>query len=215
MLRSRLFLLAVLALAFLPRPGWSAGDTRTLDQLTARAKALEKRSYGPEIPAMEILELESEFISLLRQDPENREVAAGLVSFYGRWLWTLKAPAPALLDLVRTSRDPGGLARIFVERFGEGPYPIQAQIALAAVAARPSDPVLWDLAAKVSPDVAWKISFQEEAFRVALSAPSASSGAAATSALAARWLASWQGGTLSLEEKDGQWIVQEVSSWIT
>jgi hypothetical protein len=29
------------------------------------------------------------------------------------------------------------------------------------------------------------------------------------------WSASWQGGMLSLEEKDGQWIVKELSSWVT
>jgi hypothetical protein len=29
------------------------------------------------------------------------------------------------------------------------------------------------------------------------------------------WSASWQGGTVDLEEKDGRWVATEISSWIT
>lgn len=190
MLRSRPVLFAaLLGLVLLPRPGWSARRADTLDRLEARAEALQERSFeGEEISVAEIQELESEFISLLHRDPENRGVATRLASFYGDWYWNLKRPAPALLELVRTSRDPAGLVQVFVERVGEGPYPLQAQIVLAALSSRPSDPVLWDLAAKASPDVAWKIAFQEEAFRVRLASPSSSSDTPATPVLATRWL---------------------------
>src|SRR5689334_14690639 len=102
MLRPRLFLPAIaLTLACLPRPGWpAAGGAGTLDQLAARVKALEERAYEGDVPEEEIRNLESEFISLFRRDPENRAVAKGLASFYEDWQWKLKAPDPALLDLV-------------------------------------------------------------------------------------------------------------------
>jgi hypothetical protein len=29
------------------------------------------------------------------------------------------------------------------------------------------------------------------------------------------WSASWQGGTVDLELKDGRWVATEISSWIT
>lgn len=188
MLRSRLFLLAaVLVLIVLPRPGWSAeGGASTLAQLAARVKAFEDLDYDERPSDEEIRNLESEFISLLRQDPGER-VAKQLAAFYDNWHWSgrLTSPDPALLDIVRTSRDPAGLARILVEPAGEG-SPLHMQIAVAALSVSPSEPGLWDLAAKVSLDEAWKIAFQEEAFRVRLANPSASSDAAPV--LAARWL---------------------------
>jgi hypothetical protein len=189
MLRPRLFLLAaVLILIALPRPGWSAeGGASPLAQLAARVKAFEDRDYDQRPSEEEIRNLESEFISLLRQDPGER-VATQVAAFYSNWHWSgrLTSPAPALLDIVRTSRDPAGLARILLEPAGEGGSPLHMLIAVAALSVSPSDPGLWDLAAKVSLDEAWKIAFQEEAFRVRLAAPSASSDAAP--ALAARWL---------------------------
>src|SRR6185295_9095758 len=120
--------------------------------------------------------------------PENRAVATRLASFYGSWLWAWKTPAPALLDFVRTSRDPTGLVQVFIEPIGEGRYALQAQIVFAALSSRPSDPVLWDLAAKVVPEPAWKIALQQEAFRLGLTASSDSSGTLSAPALAARWL---------------------------
>lgn len=189
MLRPCLFLLAaVLVQVVLPRPGWSAeGGASTLTQLAARVKAFEDREYDERPSDEEIRNLESEFISLLRQDPGER-VAKQLAAFYDNWHWSgrLTSPDPALLDLVRTSRDPTGLARILLEPPVEGSHPLHMQIAAAALSVNPSDPGLWDLAAKVSPDAAWKITFQEEAFRVRLAKPSASSDAAPV--LAARWL---------------------------
>jgi hypothetical protein len=187
--RSRLLLIAVfLTLVFLPHPGWSVKDTGTLDQLAARAKAFKERNYRDKVSETEIRNLESGFIFLLRQDPENQTVAAQLALFYVDWNWTLKNPAPALLDCVRTSRNPTGLAQIFIQVTGEGAHALQTQITLAAIASRPADFVLWDMAAKVAPDVAWKIAFQEEAFRLRLAAPAASSGTPSAPALAARWL---------------------------
>ena len=176
---------ALLALVLLSRPGWSAGGADALDQLAARAEALEERRHGNEIPETEIRDLESRFISLMRQTPEDRAVATQLASFYDDLTWSLRTPAPELLDLVRTSQDPAELARIFIDA---GSSVLQAQIALAALESRPADPVLWDWAAKAVPDEAWRILFQEEAFRVRLAAPSASSDTPSAPALAARWL---------------------------
>ncbi|HEX3130724.1 MAG TPA: thrombospondin type 3 repeat-containing protein [Thermoanaerobaculia bacterium] len=188
MLRSRIFLFAlVLALAVLPCPGWSAEGT--LDQLVARTKALEDREYDEEISETEIRNFESEFISLLRQDPGER-VATELAAFYDNYHWSgkLTSPDPALLDIVRTSQDPAGLARLLLAPTGESDSPLHVQIAVAALAVSPTDAGLWDQAAKVMPDAAWKITFQEEAFRVRLAAPSSSSDAPTAPALAARWL---------------------------
>jgi hypothetical protein len=160
-----------------------------LDQLVARTKALEDREYDEKISETEIRNFESEFISLLRQDPGG-PVATQLAAFYDNWHWagTLTSPDPALLDIVRTSHDPAGLARILLEPTGERSSPLHMQIAVVALAVSPLDPGLWDRAAKVSPDATWKIAFQEEAFRVRLASPSASSEAPTARVLAARWL---------------------------
>jgi hypothetical protein len=191
MLRPRLFLLAaVLVLIVLPCPGWSAGGgAGALAQLEARVKALEDRDYDAEISEEEIRNLESEFISLLRQDPGGR-VATPLAAFYNNWRWSrmLTSPDPALLDIVRTSQDPAGLARTLLAPTEESSSPLHTQIAVVALSVSPSDVGLWDQAAKVTPDAAWKIAFQEEAFRVRLAATAASSDAPAAPVLAAKWL---------------------------
>jgi len=119
MLRPRFLIAAILALILFPRAGWSAGGAGGLEDLVARAKALEERGWKDELPEPEIRDLESGFISLLHQDPENRAVAAQMASFYGQWCRTLKTPAPELLDFVRTSHDPAGLAQILLEPVDE------------------------------------------------------------------------------------------------
>jgi hypothetical protein len=187
MLRPRLVLLAAaLALLLFTPAGRPSGGGESLDQLTAQAEGFNERRG--QVSDAEIRELESKFISLLRQDSENQEVAEGLASFYAYRHRSLKTPAPALLELVRTARDPAGLTRIFVDAVGEGRYGLQAEIALAALASRPMDPVLWELAAQVAPASAWTLAFQEAAFRSRATAPSAA-GDPTTAALAARWLA--------------------------
>jgi len=166
--RPRLLLLAaVLVLVFLPRPGRSA-ERNEEDNATIRGN-------------------EARLISDLRRDPGNKIVATQLAKFYTDWRSSLRTPGPALLDLVRTTRDPARLIGFFTDWVGDGDHPFEAQIALAALAARPADPALWDIVAMVVPEP-WKIPFQEEAFRVRLAAPAAAAATPSASALAARWI---------------------------
>jgi hypothetical protein len=186
---------AVLAPVLSPRPGWSVQGAAALEQLAARDKALQERRdadrTGTAISEAEIRDLESGFISLLRQDPEDRTVATQLATFHSRWYGFLSAPAPELLDLVRTSHVSTGIVQLLTEQVGEGSHPFHAQIALAALAGRPADPWLWDLAASVAPEP-WKIPFQEEAFRARLTTSStpgdAPAGTPSAPNLAARWI---------------------------
>ncbi|MES1240110.1 MAG: thrombospondin type 3 repeat-containing protein [Acidobacteriota bacterium] len=192
MLRLRTLLLtAVLALVLLPGAGWSAqGTASALDPLEKRARDLEARQYDERISEAEIQDLESEFISLLRQDPGNRSVADRVAQFYDHWHSYLTAVNPALLDLVRTSADPVQWVRTLVGPDGEERSTVYGHIVLAALSARPSDARLWDRAAKVTPDAAWRIAFLEEAFRIRLAASSTPTEISEVPPAAARWLSS-------------------------
>jgi hypothetical protein len=184
--RPRLLLTNVLLSILVSLPAWSAEGASPLEALVARSQALEKRQdQREEIAEAEIRDLESGFISLLRQDPGNRAVLAQAASFYARWSWPLKTPAAALLDLVQASPD---LAVAFAEPVGEGEYPLQAQIVLAALSSRQQDSELWETAAKLAPGAASKIAFQEEAFRVRLTGAASPAESPTAAALAERWL---------------------------
>jgi hypothetical protein len=184
MLRPRLLLHSgILGLALFPCAGWSSDAA--LDDVQARAKALVARHQRNDVPEADIRNVESGFISLMRQHPDDGEIAKALASFYQDRFFNRNAPDPALLDLVRTARDPVGLIRVFIRPQRESPSPLYAPIAVAALFTRPMDAGLWDLAAMVSPDAAWEIAFQEEAFRLQLAD---SPDAAETGAMAARWL---------------------------
>jgi hypothetical protein len=190
MLRPRpLLLTAVLALVFLPGAGWSAGGAASaLDQLAKRSQDLEERQYDERISEAEIQNLESEFISLLRQDPGNRPVVDQVGLFYRHWHPYMTTVSPALLDLVRTSPDPIRWVRTLLEPVGEERSAVHGHIVLAALSARPSEAWLWDLAAKVTPDAAWRIAFEEEALRIRLASPSTPSDTSEAPPVAARWL---------------------------
>ncbi len=140
-----------------------AGEAGALSGIQERAKRLsERRNRGETVPEPEIREVESEFISSLNGTLENPKVLEALQDFYGDH-WSL-APAPALLDLVERSPDPSRLALRFVDE-GAGNPSVMRDVVLAALAARPSQVVLWIKAAGMMAKPVWRIALFEEAFQ--------------------------------------------------
>jgi hypothetical protein len=142
--------------------GLSAGAAARLAEALAAQQALEKRNDQDD-PAFEqeIRRIESEFIFLLNQAPDDPRIAAEVGWFYnGDWL--SRVPSPALLDLVARSADPIRLA----DRLTEHGYSrATAEILFAALAVDPKPAELWQRAAQLTSDPAWKIALLEESYR--------------------------------------------------
>jgi hypothetical protein len=139
-----------------------AGDAavRLADFLAATDQALAHQ--GLEASGPEMRRIESGFIGLLAQAPENPVIADEMSWFYGRS--SLDSPDPALLDLVARSPDPARLAlRLSREAFN---WLGGTQILIAALAVRPEPAVLWNEAARnLFERSSWKMAFYEEALR--------------------------------------------------
>jgi hypothetical protein len=150
--------------AFQERLGLSGDAAARLADALAAHQNLEKREdWFERTFFQEIRRIESEFIALLQQAPENPAIAAEVSWFYRYWSDSLGTPAPALLALVARDRDSAGLALRLTQKTeaNEG-----AQILVAALAVRPQAVVLWVEAARNLPDASpWKVAFLEEAYR--------------------------------------------------
>jgi hypothetical protein len=174
---------ARLAQALAKGLGLSADAAGRMAQAVAQEHALDEDPKRPDLePALR--NIESQFIVLLRQVPENPAVASQTAWFYARWNGALRTPDPALLDLVQASADPAGLAESLIGPGGGGN--LGAHILLAALDVRPADSGLWEKAVLSVLQPAWQTAFQEEAYRTAAaSGPPALPTAAR---LAADWL---------------------------
>ena len=163
--------LAVL-LAFLlcgGRPGF-ATDPAGSDDPEARLARIESRSVaahstlgsGRPLTWKELRRIEADLIDLFRDNPENPAVAEALGRFYSGWR-DLDVPSPALLPLVGKAREPVVLARRIRGEQGGGAAVVR--VLLATLAARPSEPILWKLAADAAYWPEWKAAFLREALR--------------------------------------------------
>ncbi len=139
-----------------------SGETATqlADLLAATDQVFAHQ--GREASGLEIRRIESGFIGLLAQVPENPVIADEMSWFYDRS--SLDSPDPALLDLVARSPDPARLAlRLSREAFN---WLGGAQILIAALAVRPEPAALWNEAARTLFErSSWKMAFYEEALR--------------------------------------------------
>ena len=143
--------------------GLSAEAAARLAGALAASKALaEKRSQDDPAFETEIRRIESEFIFLLNQAPDDPRIADEVSWFYGEGLGGSRAPSPALLDLVARSADPVRLAARLTKH---GNSRATEEILFAALAVRPEPAVLWRRAAQLAYDPPWKIAFLEEASR--------------------------------------------------
>jgi hypothetical protein len=142
--------------------GLSAGAAARLAEALAASQALGTRR-DPDDPAFEqeIRRIESEFIILLNQEPDNPRIAAEVGFFYNGY-WLSRTPAPAMLDLVARSADPVRLAQRLTEH---GYSRADEEILFAALAVRPEAAELWHRAAQLTYDPAWKIALLEENYR--------------------------------------------------
>jgi hypothetical protein len=155
--------LFVLLACGVPR-GLAAAPAPGLTEVVARQAAVRARLMTDDPPSeREVRAVEADLIDLLRQAPDAPAVADSLGQLYQDWYQVFSEPAPALLDLVEHARDPAELARRLRGAGRSGPAIVR--IVLAALAARPADPVLWKLAADSSYPNVWKAAFLEEAFR--------------------------------------------------
>ncbi|HEY4589431.1 MAG TPA: hypothetical protein VII86_09385, partial [Thermoanaerobaculia bacterium] len=135
---------------------------RLAGALAAQQTLAEKTAQDDPAFEPEIRRIESEFISLLNQAPDNPRIADEVGWFYYRGLGWWRAPSPALLDLVTRSADPARLAARLTEH---GNSKAIEEILFAALAVDPKAAVLWRRAAQITFDPAWKIAFLEEAWR--------------------------------------------------
>ncbi|MFL6236447.1 MAG: hypothetical protein ACJ76N_25175 [Thermoanaerobaculia bacterium] len=142
--------------------GLSAGAAARLAEALAAQQALEQRSDQDD-PAFEqeIRRIESEFIILLNQAPDDPRIATEVGFFYNGY-WLSRVPAPAMLDLVARSADPVRLAESLTEH---GYSRATEEILFAALAVRPEAAELWHRAAQLTYDPAWKIALLEENYR--------------------------------------------------
>ena len=173
-----------LAQVYRQRLGLAADTAVRLADALAGLQALDDRRSGEGEPAFEqeIRQVESQFISLLDQAPDDPEIADDVSWFYGREVWYSRVPSTPLLDLVARSADPARIATRLTKR---GFSKADAEILLAALSARPESAVLWHHASQLTYNLAWKIALLEEACR---QLPSGAAGrpsdAAAATALA-------------------------------
>ncbi len=178
---------ARIAAAFEAKLGLSADTAGRLAQAMVQVHALEeddengqrdpKRDWEPAIR-----KIESQFIFLLRREPDNEAVAVEAGWFYASVEQELGfVPDQALFDLIRASADPARLAKALIAPVDGSPSDQTAQIVLAALDVRPADSSLWDKAGRAAPAMSWRLAFREEAFRTA----------DAASPDAARLAASW------------------------
>jgi hypothetical protein len=142
--------------------GLSASAAARLAETLAAQQALEARhdQDGPTFE-QEIRRIESEFIILLNQAPDDPRIAAEVGFFYNGY-WLSRVPSPALLDLVARSADPVKLAEQLTEH---GYSRATEEILFAALAVDPKPAELWHRAAQLTYDPAWKIALLEENYR--------------------------------------------------
>ncbi len=139
------------------------GRAAQLADVVAADRTLEERR-DRDSPAFEqeIRRIESEFIILLDQAPDDPKILDEVSRFYGSGGWSSRAPSPLLLDLVARSKDPVRLAeRLASHGFSRA----SEEILFAALAVRPEPAVLWYQAAQLSYDPPWKIALLEESYR--------------------------------------------------
>ena len=145
--------------------GLPAGTASRLAGIIAAQQALETRGDPEKADAEpEIRRIESEFIALVNQAPDDPGIADEASWFYSRWSSNTWRPAPALLDLVGRAADPVTLAFRLTRRISST---AGTEILFAALAVRPDSAALWHQAAQLTYDPAWKIAFLEEAHRLA------------------------------------------------
>src|SRR5436305_8924839 len=91
--------------------GLSADTAVRLADALAGLQALDEwRGEGGPAFEQEIRRIESQFISLLDQAPDDPEIADDVSWFYGREVWYSRVPSSPLLDLVARSADPARIA---------------------------------------------------------------------------------------------------------
>ncbi len=156
---SRLCALALAGLLGLAEMGRAA---QLADVVAARRTLEERRDRDSPAFEQEIRRIESEFIILLDQAPDDPKILDEVGRFYGSGDWFSRAPSPLLLDLVARSKDPVRLAERLVSH---GYSKASAEILLAALTVRPEPAALWYQAAQLVYDPAWKIALLEEAGR--------------------------------------------------
>jgi hypothetical protein len=158
--RFRALLLA--GLLGLARTVDAAAAADPLADALAASQALAKLDQNDPSFEPEIRQVESRFILLLRQSPDDPRIVDAVDRFYAGGPWSSRVPAPALLDLVSRSADP---VRLAMRLTRTGYYRASAEILFAALDARPEAAVLWRRAAQLTYDPAWKIALLEEALR--------------------------------------------------
>jgi hypothetical protein len=138
-------------------------DQRRLAATVAAWHALEdRRDQGQPAFEKEIRRIESEFIFLLDQAPDDPTITGEAGRFFSGGLWYSRAPSSPLLDLVQRSPDPARLA----DRIAQpGTSRASTEILFAALAVRPQPAVLWQRAAQLIYDPPWRIALLEEACR--------------------------------------------------
>lgn len=152
-----------LSLVYSQELGLSAeAATRLAGALAAQQTLVEKTAQDDPEYEPEIRRIESEFMALLNQTPDNLRIADEASWFYGKELGWSRDPSPALLDLVNRSADPARLAARLTEH---GNSKATEEVLFAALAVDPKPAVLWRRAAQITFDPAWKIAFLEEAWR--------------------------------------------------
>src|ERR1700760_2825110 len=104
---SRLCALALAGLLGLAEMGRAA---QLADVVAAHRTLEERRDRDSPAFEQEIRRIESEFIILLDQAPDDPKILDELSRFYGSGAWFARAPSPLLLDLVARSKDPVRLA---------------------------------------------------------------------------------------------------------
>jgi len=150
-----------LAEVYQQRLGLSADSAVRLADALAALQPLRDEASGPE-HEQEIRRIESQFIALLDQAPDDPRIADEVGWFYAAGPWFSRAPSPSLLDLVARSSDPARLgSRLAQHGFGRA----GAEILFAALAVRPEPAALWYQASQLTYDPAWKIALLQEAGR--------------------------------------------------
>jgi hypothetical protein len=139
---------------------------RGLAEAVASDAAIEGLEHAFHHDVERIQKVESQFIRLVERAPENSAVLAEIQSFYRRWEDQLDSPAPSLLDRVEQAPEPADLALQLVGPDSGSPNPLLADILLAALAARPDEPVLWERAARLVRNAGWQAALFEQAYRV-------------------------------------------------
>jgi hypothetical protein len=168
----------------------------TLEQATRLASALALGEAPTDIESADdesshqaaIQQIESEFIALLNEAPDNVGLAEQVRSFYS---WSsAEAIGTEVLDLIARARDPAALAIRLAGRSDATPHGRSCEFLLAALAVRPEAAELWAYASMATRRQDWKVALFEQSFRSLVSPGTALSCAklAAATAVAEGWL---------------------------